>query len=179
MTLKSIAYLTNPTIFTLLQNAPSYQKKSITMLRRATEYEVGAELVTYVKDQSTGLPRKESSVKILESHIIARNPATIGEIDGQPIFNEWVISPDVVIKNYGRVVFDNLKDTFQAHRKQALLKAIPFTPDIGKELGVEGTQLPIKVTWSDEPMIAEIGDYLTDQGYSVAAENMTDYVKVD
>ena len=39
-------------------------------------------------------------------------------------------------------------------------------------LGVEGDELAITVSWSPEPMIAKRGDYLTDAGYSVSANDM-------
>lgn len=178
MTITSIEYLNNSLVYNRFKDASLYQKKALTLLRFPSPSEIGTTLITYVKDLEAGSVRVESSVVISEGQVLARNPDSIGEEKGNLVYNEWVISPEVIVKNYGQDVLDSLTDIFQPFRKSALLKAILLTPEIMADLNVEGDYLPIKVNWSNTPMMAKIGDYLTSEGYSIAADNMCDYVLV-
>lgn len=91
------------------------------------------------------------------------------------IYNEWPISLDVAVKNYGQDTIDNLTTPNSAHKKLAIITAIELTPDIMAELGLNGDTLEFTVAWSSEPMIAKIGDYLTDAGYSISQHDMKSY----
>lgn len=83
------------------------------------------------------------------------------------------------VKNYGQDVVDGLTpDQFTNHKKKALLKGVTLTSEIMGMLGVSGDTLEIKVSWSDEPMVAKVGDVITDGGYSVSQHDMKDYEKV-
>lgn len=168
------SYLENKTIIKYLNQASSYQKKQTTGLRLPSPIEIGQEFITYVKDDNSY--RKESLSIINNSHIIARNSEIIGlKEDGQAIFNEWPISFDVVKNNYGEDILSKLTHNFTYHKKHASLKAIEITEDIFTVLNIKGNTLEIPVSWSHEPMIAYIGDYLTDQGYSISKNDMLAY----
>lgn len=115
-------------------------------------------------------------MKILESHVIARNAVSIGNTrQGDAVFNEWAIEPGTVIKNYGLSAYDTLTTDFKAFRKQTTVQAIMLTKEVMALLENEGSELHIAVSWNPEPMIAVIGDYLTLAGYSISAHDMTDY----
>lgn len=168
-------YLQNKTIKILLDNAPNYRKKSITLLRLPTEDEIGEQFITYVADDKD--IRIESKSIITKNKIIARNPNAIGYVNQEEIYNEWPIDKDTVIKNYGKNVLDQLTFEFQPFQKISTIKAIKLTRKILNELGLNDI-LEIDVDWSEEPMIAKIGDYITDQNYSISATDMKDYEKV-
>ena len=164
-------YLNNNKIQQRLEKASSYQKKAETLLRRPTSSEIGNSLVTLVKD-GDGV-RQESTNTISQSSVIARNPGAIGSNSQGDVYNEWVIEDSVVAKNYGPETLNNLTTQFAPFRKSNTIKAIPITDEVLGELGVlSGHEVPIDVSWSDEPMIAKKGDYLTCQGYSISSHDM-------
>lgn len=163
-------YLKNKEIQLLIANAPSYQKSSLTGLRIPELHEFGKEFNTYViKD---GELRVESHNIISKNVIVARNPGVIGQFDGKDIYNEWLISKEVALKNYGEQVISHLSQQFTEHKKQATIQAIELTPEIMDKLGVQGHILYITVSWSTDPMIAHVGDYLTNAGYSISSYDM-------
>lgn len=164
----------NEEVSNLINSGEVYQKSAKTDLRLPTPSEIGKEFPTYVKDGDT--VRKESS-NIVGNNVIARNSTVLGlDSAGKEIYNEWLVPTDIAIKNYGAEAIGSLSDTeFSSHKKQAKLKAIELTPEIMKTLGVEGDTLNIKVSWSPEPMMAKVGDHITDGGYSVSKHDMKDY----
>lgn len=168
-----IEYLKNEEVKALIDAAPSYQKSALTSLRAPESSELGHSFNTYVlKD---GALRVESTNTISDDVVVARNSSVIGQIDGKDIYNEWLIPKATAIKNYGESVVSGLGHQFTDHKKQATLKAIELTPEIMKKLGVEGDILNIQVSWSKDPMIAHVGDYLSSGGYSVSQNDMKDY----
>lgn len=152
-------YLENKKIKALIDEAPLYQKTDLTGLRRML-------FATYVSHE--GKIRVESAA-ILPGFVIARNPGVIGIVNGAEVYNEWPITDEVAIKNYGKKVIDSLTDKISWHKKIATVKAIKLTPEILKELGVDGDTLQITVSWSPNPMLAMVGDYLTSESYSISA----------
>lgn len=173
-----IEYLQNEEVKAMIEQGGTYQKSAKTGLRNPQISELGNTFNTYVlKD---GALRVESTNTVTEDTVVARNPGVIGQMDGKDVYNEWLVPKATAIKNYGEHVVSNLKDDFTYHRKQATIKAIPLTEDVMKKLGVEGDILNIKVSWSPEPMVAHVGDFLTDGGYSVSAHDMKNtYEKVE
>jgi hypothetical protein len=113
--------------------------------------------------------------------VIAKNLICIGkDSEGNNIFNEWLIPKATAIKNYGEDVVKSLNTTtFSNHKKKATLKGIILTEEVMKKLGQEGDTLSIKVSWSEEPMFAKVGDLITDGGYSVSQHDMNDYEKLN
>lgn len=75
-------------------------------------------------------------------------------------------------------MIDALGHEFTLHKKKATVKAIMLTPEVMNILGVQGHILDIPVSWSDKPMQAQIGDYLTTGGYSISAHDMSAYEKI-
>lgn len=172
-----INFLENKEVQNLLKAASLYQKSAKTWLRKPSSSELGKDFITYVKDGDAY--RKESSNTVGEN-IIARNITVLGKDEkGNDIYNEWLVPVETANKNYGKEVIDVLSsEEFTAHKKKATLKAIELIPKIMKILGVEGSKLEIKVSWSPEPMIAHVGDFLADGGYSISKTDMKDYEKV-
>lgn len=151
------------------QSGAEYQKSAETLLRKPKVSETS--LTTYVDDN--GALRKEANSEITPGAVIARNDGVIGELDGEPVYNEWVIPEETAIKNYGSEVIDSLSTSeFSAHKKKATIQAVELTSEVMDMLGQSGDELAIKVSWSDEPMIAKVGDYLSNQGYSISKTDM-------
>lgn len=157
-----IEYLQNEQVKAMIDNSMEYQKSALTGLRKV-------KFTTYVKD---GNGIRIESEPFLPGVVIARNPGVIGELNGQPVYNEWPISIEVANKNYGQEVIDTLTEEFTEHKKKATIKAIELTQEVMDLLGVKGDTLPIKVSWSPDPMLAKIGDFITNGGYSVSAHDM-------
>ncbi len=168
-------YLKNQNVAEKLSKGLIYRKKDFTLLRKPSKKEIGTTLVTYVKSNQGDAPRKESGTLILSEHIIAKNENIIGYLNNNPIYNEWPIHQDTVIKNYGQEVLNSLTSSFLPYKKKATIQAIEITKDILALLSIEGDILEIKVSWSNKPMIAHLGDYITNAGYSISKEDMNAY----
>lgn len=162
-------YMENEKVKALIANAPEYRKLALTGLRKV-------KFTTYVKDGDTLRVEVE---RYLPGCVIARNPEPIGELNGQIVYNEWPITLETAIKNYGQDVIDSLTDEFSFHQKIATIKAIELTPEVMTVLGVTGDILYIPVGKEKEPRMAKVGDYITNAGYSVSAHDMAStYEKV-
>ncbi|NCP98238.1 hypothetical protein GW796_00565 [archaeon] len=157
-----IEYLKNEEVNSLIKNSPSYQKSALTGLRKV-------KFTTYVK---SGSSIRIESEPFLPGVVIGRNPDMIGELDGKLIYNEWPIAIDIATKNYGTEAIESLTEEITYHKKIATIKAIELTEEIMKLLNVQGDTLNIKVDWSPDPMVAKLGDFITDSGYSVSAHDM-------
>jgi len=162
-------YLDHPAVQKAFNHSSEYSKSAKTGLRYPSKDQVGQPFDTFVKD-GEGV-RLEVSNTIGINHVIARNPEPISIIEGAPIFNEWLIEKPVAIKSYGDVV-DNLSEENGFYQKTGSLRAVELTSGLLKELGATGDTLEITVDWSPNPMIAKVGDFLTDKGYSISANDM-------
>lgn len=176
----AVAYMDNAQVAALVMAGRTYQKCAQTALRKVRDDEIGQTLVTYVKTTDGTGVRKESESVLDQSKVLARNNNVIGVDEaGQDIYNEWPMSIETAVKNYGQDVVDSLSDTtFSLHKKKAKLQAVVLDRNILDILGVSGDVLHIKVSWSDEPMVAHLGDFLADGGYSVSLHDMKDYEAV-
>lgn len=172
-------YLHNEKVAQLIEEGTTYRKSAETALRLPKSDELDKEMPTFVKDGDT--VRQESLSVITSDKIIARNLQPIGkDTQGNDIYNEWPIGKDVAIKNYGQHVVDSLShESFSNHKKIQTIKAITLTPEVMKLLDKEGDILEIKVSWSDTPMKAKLGDCLTSGGYSISKHDMLDYEMID
>lgn len=164
-------YLDNKIIKSIIDNSDSYVKKEKTLLRKPNPWEIGTTIITYVKDGDN--IRIESSSPVNQDSIIAKNPNQFFDSAGKIFYNIWPINIEVVKKNYGEIE-DDLTFEFQPFQKIKSLKAVQIDDNIISILGCND-KIEIDVSWSDKPMIAIKGDYLTDGGYSISAENMKDY----
>lgn len=160
----------------MLSVAQEYQKKERTALRKPETHEIGQMIITYVKNGDS--VRIESTSTVSATCVIARNLEILGQVNGKDVCNEWPISLATAVKNYGQDVIDALGHEFTLHKKKATVKAIILTPEVMNILGVQGHTLDIPVSWSDKPMQAQIGDYLTTGGYSISAHDMSAYEKI-
>ena len=171
-----IEYLKNNAVAAMFSIAPSYKKKAQTLLRKPYVFEVGLEMPTFVKTDE-GL-RVESKTVIGETSVIARNTkviAVIPELDNFQVHNEWPIQHEIAVTNYGANVIASLTGEFRPFQKCAMVKVVKLTKEVMNTLGVEGSTLEIKVDWSDKPMLAKIGDYLSDGGHSISKQDMKAY----
>lgn len=157
----------------------SYRKKEATLLRKPLTPEIETVLHTYVGGH------KESSSIIKNNSVIARNIMPIDDI-----YNEWVISYDEAVKIYGKNEIDSLTCEFTPLLKKQIIKAIKLTENVFKDLSAsepasagsctrQGLNLKeaiyIKVSWSNEPMVGKINDYLTSTGYIIAEKFIDSY----
>lgn len=151
----------------LFDNANEYVKIEKTLLRLPMQNEINKEFITYVKDlRSNNQVRVESKNIINCNKIIARNKNPIVvSIYGEDIYNEYLISKENVIENYGKILH-LLSNKFQPFQKITKIKAIKVTKELLNQLGTD--KIKINVTWSDSPMIAIEGDYLTNKNYSIS-----------
>jgi len=170
----SLDYLANQEVKELVSNGNTYQKSAETLLRLPKDSELGKSFNTFVK---SGDDVRVESTNTIGDNVVARNKEPIGkDASGANVYNEWLIPKATAEKNYGAEVISGLSsEEFSSHKKKALLKAIELTPEIMEKLGVKGNVLEIKVSWSPEPMIAHVGDHITDGGYSVSKHDMKDY----
>lgn len=176
--MNSVNILENPLSAGAIATGQEYQKKAVTYLRLPFVEEIGTTLITYVKDVETGSVRKEGETVIYPGAVICRNPDPI-ITDTGPVYNEWVQDAATVAKNYGQEVFNSLTLIFAPFRKAATIKAVPLTEDLAETLGCTEDFLPISVSWSQEPMMAKVGeDYLTSGGYSISGKDMRGYTEV-
>lgn len=165
-----IEYLNNEVVKKIIDNGITYQKSALTGLRKPKSEEISIEFPTYVlKD---GELRIESYNVVSEDKIFARNPGVLLVKDGKEIYNEWLIGKEVAIKNYGIETVNALTDNFEYYKKKSTIKAVELSKEIMEILEVSGDSLDIKVSWSDKPMVAKIGDYITDEGYSISKNDM-------
>lgn len=181
----AVEYLKNKKVQNELKtNAGTYQKKEETMLRLPNVDEINSRFATLVKDSSSPTGIRQESVKNIESHeVIARNPQPIGyDAEGKELYNEWLVPSETIRKNYGEDTLRHVmaSEGFTSHRKQAKILAMPLTTQLIEELteGMSKDTLHIKVDWSDEPMVAKVGDYITSGGYSISAHDMLAYEKI-
>jgi hypothetical protein len=155
-----------------------YRKSAKTLLRLPENDEIGMPLITLVKN-TFGEIQVESVGKIQEDSVIARNPEPIGD----EIFNEWVIPTETVKKNYGDI---QLTEEFQPFQKIATVRAIPLSVVYPllvaakvEGVDVENQTFSFRVSWSDFPMVAGSGSYLTSGGYAISATDMQAYEKLN
>lgn len=166
-------------IATLVKGGIRFQKVKTTLLRLPMSDEIGEEFPTYVKDETSenGI-RIESVATIGESDILARNDQVLSYNEDIPIYNECPIGVDIAIKNYGKDVIDSLTTEFTAHRKQATVTAYEITKEFLDTFNEGKPEFKFSVSWSTEPMVAVIGDWLTTEGYSISQHNIIDYARV-
>ena len=178
-----VDYMLIPAVRALLAQAPLYAKREATALRLPRFGEVGSLLPTYRRDESD--PRgysQESATRVMPGMAIARNshlPLALDE-GGAPVLNEWPISRETVERNYGPQAWASLTTGFQEFKKAARFRAVELGPELLAALGAppEGP-LWIALDASGKSMRALPGDFLTDDGHSVAKANMLDYARVD
>jgi hypothetical protein len=104
----------------LFNQAELFQKKTLTELRLPKQEELGNEIKTLVK---VGDSVRVETVNFLTNEtIIARNPAPILNKNNEVYYNEWLITKDVVAKNYGQEALDSLTTEFTSHKKKAIFK---------------------------------------------------------
>lgn len=165
----SIDYKLNARVMSLFNNAPTFRKLEKTYFRHPRSDEIGKTLITYVKNPDGVGYRKEAEIKIPDNRLMARNDYLVGiSPAGEKIYNEWTKPYSEVIKSYGQEAFNSITNEYQPFQQICPIRLLKLTPEIMELLGVTGDRLEIKVTWSPSPMIALVGDYLTENGYSIS-----------
>lgn len=143
--------------------------------------------------ETTGFGVKNN--KIIEIGAIEFDPET-GLLNGKRFYTR--LNPNMVInpmatRVHGMTTKDLKDEPLFGHVADDFLKfiqgghlvihnaprAVELKDNLMQKLGCkDGEPLQIKVSWSTEPMTAHKGDFITDQGYSIAAHNMKDYQQV-
>lgn len=166
----SIDYRLNARVMALFENAPLFKKVKKTYFRHPCADEIGGTLITYVKNPDGNGYRKEAEVKITNDRVIARNDYLVDvAADGKGIYNDWTKPYDEVIKSYGQEAFDKITTEYQAFQQILPIRLVKLTPEVMDLMGLSGQEsLEIKVSWSDVPMVALLGDYLTENCYSIS-----------
>jgi hypothetical protein len=173
-----INYLDNAAVAKQIADAPKFEKSAQTLLRLPAQAEIGQYLITYVEGADIDAyysdggttARIEATNKITENKVVARNPGFSRKYDEKPVFNEWLMNRATAIKNYGEDIVGGLSEEFSSHKKKGLIQAVQLNNELMEKLGVKGDTLEINVSWSDQPMRAKVGDWITNAGYSVSAE---------
>ncbi len=168
---KIVNFQENKNIMDLLENDfMEIRKKAITLGRLPKDEEIGKEFPTYVSDDNGGAKLETSNI-VSDDVVIARNPNPICE----NTYNEWLVPKETWEKNYGVEATDKFKE----YQKQGTIKAIPITSEVLKELGsIDGVTAKIAVSWNDEGMDVYKGGVLTDQGYGIAPQELSDTYEV-
>jgi len=144
----------------LTSNGFTVRKKSETLARLIQSSEIGNTHETFV--EKDGVVVKESEMPITEGFVMARNPTPLS--DGS--YNEWPISNEVFMKNYGTMPTSS---DFAPFKKIITNNIIVVDDQVLKILGsTDGKTAKLGVSWDmDNGMVAHAGDYLFDAGYIV------------
>lgn len=164
-----IDFKKNPEIMELISKAPLYRKMEKTFFRKPKDSEIGQMLVTYVANPSGVGYRKEAEIIIDGSRAIARNNLILELNDGIPLYNEWTKPYSEIKEAYGQECIDSLTDEYQKFSQIKPIRLLKLTPQVMEVLGLKDQEvLLIDVAWSESPMIAVIGDFITANGYSIS-----------
>lgn len=178
----AIDYKKNRELMDMFSSAPTFKKLEKTYFRLPKAEEVGKKLTTFVINPSGVGYRKEAEIDIPANRALARNDYLVGvSPEGSKIFNEWTKPFSEVIESYGQKAFDSLTHEYQSFQQIKPIRLVLLTAEIMALLGLMGhTELPIEVAWSKEPMVAHVGDYLTENGYSISQVDIKlQYKKVE
>ncbi len=175
-----VEYLENLAVKCLVESAPSFKKSAVTELRLPTQEELSVEnptIKTFIVDKETKEIKLEQETPVTANKVISRNPNAIGEINGNKIYNEWPQEIETAIKSYGEEAIDSLSFFFKPYKKVAAVKIVKLDERIMDHLGIAGNILKAKVSWSENPMIAEVGkDFITSSSYTLGeVERETTY----
>lgn len=164
-----VNFKNNQTIMAMINDAPYYRKLKKTFFRKAHPSEIGKVLTTYVKNPNGDGYRKEAEIVIDGTRAIARNNLILGYVDGKPLYNEWTKPFSEIKESYGQDCIDTIDFEYKEYQQTTPIRLLKLTPEVMTILGQEGKdKLLIDVTWSDEPMVALLGDYLAANGYSIS-----------
>lgn len=168
--MKSVDYKKNSNVMELFKGAPFFKKVEKTYFRLPKVDEVGKKLITYVVNPDGNGYRKEAEVNIPENRVLARNDYVVGvNASGEKVFNEWTKPFSEVIESYGHDAFNSLTHEYKPYTQIKPIRLLLLTAEVMALMGLMGhNELPIQVAWSEEPMIAYVGDYLTENGYSIS-----------
>ncbi|MBA2649954.1 MAG: hypothetical protein H0U75_10260 [Legionella sp.] len=177
----SINYLEDKDILAKIILAPLYRKKELTDLRLIQDKEQNKQHRTYILNKSTNVIQLETTNTMSTQLVLARNQKPIGtDSENKPIYNEWLIPKDVVKKNYGEEVYRQLSHQFKGFSKKVLIHALYISTELVEHFRKcqavdEEGGIHLRVPWGSGEMLARKGDYLTNVGYAIAANHMTDY----
>lgn len=200
--LEKVKKLIEKEVTKLGKNNVTYRKNTLTLGRLPSDFEISKSFTTYISDGNNNIKEETTNI-ITNDVVIARNPDSIGTkrigFITELIYNEWLVPKETWIKNYGRLPNPEKKllvsindinvfnDYFEPMKKVATIQAIEITNDIFKQLKQIGLKespklnsyLILPVDWSPNGMKFTIGDFLTNQGYTIDKEEMSKTYKKD
>ncbi len=175
-----INYLANSYFQSQLKTAPYYRKKTMSLLRQPLPEELGKLMTTYVKCTASSGYRIESQTLIDKNYIMARNDEILGYCSkGRPIFNDYPIPIDTLIKNYGNIL-EFLTLEYRQFQKIAVIKCVELDAVMLQSLThqTQDPQIFLSIPGQTLVMKAVLGDYLSGLGYSISSHNMKNYEKI-
>jgi hypothetical protein len=160
-----IEYLNNKEIAQMFETDFFHAKKiEPTVGRLPQEEEVGTMLVTWAKDEKEDI--KAECRNIIESHhVIAYNPHSIGFLNHQMVYREWLVDMETWMKNYG--IKPTLEERTYFHKD--VVKCIKITSRVLEILGSKnGISSHISCYWNEHGMKIFLNGYLTNRGYGIS-----------
>lgn len=152
-------------------NAKNFKMKPIAA-RLPTADELGQQHCTYVVDPDGHVIVEGTNVHA-DNKIVVRFPEPIGELDGQPVYNEWLVKePDFIKKYGGQVPTGTDWETFQ---KSGTESFAVIDENLMSMFGAGDGEDKVKVgvSWAaDGTMWAIKGGFAT--GYHVIAPAMAE-----
>lgn len=148
------------------KNTTVYIKNTPTLGRKPSFKEINTPLITYILRD--GKIEKESEKRIDSEIIIARNPISLGFLNGVEIFNEWCVGVDTWRRNYGQLPKE---DKFESMYKIVGIRALEVSEAIFNDLALyleqDGNILYYPQEKMDKGISFGIGDFICVEGYPI------------
>lgn len=132
--------------------------------------ELGKQHVTYVPDPDGNIIVEGTNVHAA-GKIIVRFPISIGELDGEPVYNEWLVKEPDFVKKYGGEI--PIGTDWEAFQKTGIEKFAVIDEALMTIFGAPSgeTKVKVGVSWAaDGTMWAILRGFAT--GYHVIAPAM-------
>lgn len=120
-------------------------------------------LLTYIKKNNQ--IEEETRQEIKQGMVFLRNPQIIGKLNNKNIYNEWLLSREDWILNYGNKITDH----FLSYEKIREIKVIYIDDEVLKILqSSDNISANIYVPWDKNGMKVYKGGVLTEEGFGIA-----------
>lgn len=169
-----IAYLSHPPVRDALAVAPRYCRDLRLHLRRPRAAEIGKEFPTLIPCP-TGF-RQGFVDQMKSDSVIVRRPEPIHFTASRPIYCEWLLPEAQIVEAFGEAEVARLDTEYKVFRTQSILRALKVDPALVAlfdDVPLQ-TYCPGRREW----VTVEMGDFLTDRGFSIPAGQMHNYRKL-
>jgi hypothetical protein len=179
--MKVIKYMTMPVVVALIAVAPVYRLRGETELRKPRHRELGLPYILFAPISDPPFYEQTRAAKLSNATYIARDPSkALGYMPGgTTIYHEWIMYAPGIIRAYGKEVLDSLGPNFTRHRRRSVIQALEVTHDLLELLGVfDSDCMMIDCGPNSSPLTVYRGDFLTDSGFPISAEEMLNYERI-